>query len=421
MSDRDSKAKAPSTGLSRADEADRATNQNGRPHETASPAGLTSDNNHTHPVGGTGSYGPQGGSNREREGKKDGPGVGDRLKQLLRTSVGSAITFDENGTIESLDGTVEMLLGYSSKELIGHSVVEILTTDSERSADETDCPVRLRRKDGSSFPAKLTLGRNCDGGRYVGVIHPDPMRREPTTPPPVTRVSEERRRIGRELHDTVGQELSGVALMGGALIEAVREHERECARLGAKVVDGVRRAMDQVRVLMTGLAPVEVRGDELAVALDELAARVRTSHAVACTFREDGDIGVPTVATATHLYLIAQEAVTNALKHSQAKAIAIHLSAEGDSAVLRVTDDGTGFDDPVARNPNGMGLRIMRERAGMIGGDLRIDSAPGTGTSVTCILRERIAHDEAEEEEHRRAGPPEAGERLPAGRQGDDR
>jgi len=284
---------------------------------------------------------------------------------------------------------------------------------------DADCPARLRRKDGSTFPAKLTLGRDGVRGRYVGIIHPEAMRREAApTPVPVSRVSDERRRIGRELHDTIGQELSGVALVGGALIEAVRGHERESAKLSAKVVEGVRRAMEQVRALMTGLAPLEVRGDELTNALDELASRVRTSHAVACAFHERGDVGATTDAAATHLYLIAQEAVTNALKHAQAKAIAIDLSAPGGGLVLRVADDGTGFDDPTLRNPNGMGLRIMKERAGLAGGTLRIESAPGSGTTVTCTLSERNAHDQ---ERHSGSGPTAAGLRPQAGREGGDR
>jgi PAS domain S-box-containing protein len=359
-------------------------------------------------------------SNRDREEKKAEPSPGARLRELLRASIGIAVTFDERGTIESIDPTAEMLLGYGSKELIGHSVVEILTLDPERPVMDADCPARLRRKDGSTFPAKLTLGRDGVRGRYVGIIHPDSMRREPAPPPvvPATRVSDERRRIGRELHDTVGQELSGVALVGGALIEAIREHERESARLGAKVVEGVRRAMEQVRALMTGLAPLEVRGDELTNALDELACRVRTSHAVGCTFHERGEVGATTDAAATHLYLIAQEAVTNALKHAQAKAIVIELSAPGDGLELRVADDGTGFDDPALRNPNGMGLRIMKERAGLAGGTLRVESAPGAGTTVTCILSERYAH---EQERHTGGSSTAAGQRPQAGREGGDR
>src|SRR5439155_24792836 len=98
----------------------------------------------------------QDGANRGREEKKGEPSPGARLRELLRTSIGMAVTFDERGTIETLDGTVEMLLGYGSRELIGHSVVEILTLDHERPVMDADCHARLRRKDGSTFPAKLT-------------------------------------------------------------------------------------------------------------------------------------------------------------------------------------------------------------------------------------------------------------------------
>lgn len=413
--DRESNAATPSTG--REPESDTLSDELSLPDfPNGSSGSVRVNHTHTPAPGGMRARDGHDSSSRTREEKSDGRPTAERLRELMGTSIGTVITFDDTGAVESIDGTAEMLLGYASRELLGHPVVKILTIDNERSAAETDCLVRLRRKDGSTFPARLTLGRDSGRGRYVAIIHPEPTRKEPGAAL-VTRVSLERKRIGRELHDTIGQELSGVALVSGTLIHAIREHERTCVNLGAKVAEGVQRALDHVRALMTGLTPVEVRGDELTASLDELAERVQSSHAVDCVFEESGSVGVPTDATATHLYLMTQEAVTNALKHSQAKAIAINLSTEGASVVLRITDDGTGFDDPAVRNPNGLGLRIMRERAELIGGDLRIESTPGTGTTVTCILRERFAHDE----DNDRGGPPPAGGRSPAGREGDDR
>jgi signal transduction histidine kinase len=120
-------------------------------------------------------------------------------------------------------------------------------------------------------------------------------------------------------------------------------------------------------------------------ALQEFAEATTHMFSVSCRFRCDAPILIQDIATADHLYRIAQEATSNAVRHGHANMIVITLEANDEGAVLRVADDGVGMSDPHKPN-SGMGLRIMRERAKLIGVDLKIVSLPGKGTIVSCHL-----------------------------------
>jgi signal transduction histidine kinase len=133
-----------------------------------------------------------------------------------------------------------------------------------------------------------------------------------------------------------------------------------------------------------------VDAEGLAAALTDLAARVASSHGIDCAFDQTGPVRVEDNLTATQLYRISQEAVTNALKHSHARSISIALADDDGSVALRIRDDGIGIRDPEPEG-NGLGLRIMRYRAGLINAQIQVESQAGTGTVVTCTLPRRFA------------------------------
>jgi signal transduction histidine kinase len=155
----------------------------------------------------------------------------------------------------------------------------------------------------------------------------------------------------------------------------------------------------QVRSLSRGLVPGEVDPAGLAAALEELAARTRAQAGVDCTFTGSGPVQVPDTACATHLLRIAQEAVNNALRHARARHVRIALHAEADRLTLSVEDDGVGLAGPAGERGGvsrlavqGLGIRLMRYRAGLIGGTLAVGPAPGGGTRVSCTLRRGSEH-----------------------------
>ena len=127
----------------------------------------------------------------------------------------------------------------------------------------------------------------------------------------------------------------------------------------------------------------------LRAVLADLAARVGENPGVRCTFRCDECLALEDVLKARHLLLIAQEACSNALKHSHAKNIEISLYLRDDLLVLQIKDDGIGIP---SRPDDGLGLRIMRNRAAVIQAGLTIEPVEPHGTLVTCTLREERSH-----------------------------
>jgi signal transduction histidine kinase len=187
----------------------------------------------------------------------------------------------------------------------------------------------------------------------------------------------EQRRIGQDLHDGVAQLLAGVALM----LKRVEKHAAEPAEL-ASIRGLVDQAIGQTRTLAKGLYATELDREGLESALRELCASTEAIYRVRCAAEVSLGGAKIDPARGVHVYRVAREAVTNAVKHGHAKRIAISLGERGGVLVLEVTDDGEGFD-PSAPS-SGMGIHLMRYRASVVDGSLDVKSSPGAGTSVTC-------------------------------------
>lgn len=195
----------------------------------------------------------------------------------------------------------------------------------------------------------------------------------------------EQQRIGRDLHDQLGQQLTGVALLAKSLEREMRKESSPFAKRMADVARGLKDAQTQVRLLARGLSVVDVDAEGLMKALDDLA---RTS---AARFQLDVRF-IPKVRTlvrenemAVELYRIAQEAVTNAAKHGTATRITIELTSNDDQIGLIIRDDGVGISD-ATRQRWGIGMSTMRYRANRLGGDLTVSRGPDRGTVVQCVV-----------------------------------
>ncbi len=193
----------------------------------------------------------------------------------------------------------------------------------------------------------------------------------------------ERRRIGRDLHDSLGQLLTGTALAGQVLHERLSARSVPEAAEASRIVTLVEEAVELTRALARGLDPVEIDAGGLAEGLSELARTTAEHAAVRCEFHTAGPLPIQDGPTATHLYRIAQEAVTNALRHGQPRHIVVRLDGTPRGMRLTVRDDGAGLPDRMPRD-RGMGLRIMAHRASVVGGTFAIRSQRGAGTTVMC-------------------------------------
>jgi len=195
----------------------------------------------------------------------------------------------------------------------------------------------------------------------------------------------EQMRIGQELHDGLGQQLTAVAFLAEVLERKLAALAVPEAADAARIERLVSAAVSQARQLARGLAPVELDAEGLMVALEQLAATVRDVFGLDCLFHCATPVPVHDSAVAINLYRIAQEAVTNAVKHSGARHVLIELTRDAGALRLVVSDDGRGLRAETAAT-DGMGLRIMRHRARVIGATLAFDNDEASGLAVRLTL-----------------------------------
>lgn len=195
----------------------------------------------------------------------------------------------------------------------------------------------------------------------------------------------ERRSIGHDLHDGLGQHLTGTALTGQLLAEKLQERAAEETADAKKVVTLVKKAIEQTHQMAKGLLLADIDADGLTSALQEFCITTAEQFRVDCVFRCEGNVSLVEGGLATHLYRIAQEAVRNAIRHGQARHIEVGLLVVDRHVVLTVRDDGVGLPPP-DRHGRGLGLRIMAHRAKMIGAVFAIETPPEGGTVIVCNL-----------------------------------
>ena len=197
--------------------------------------------------------------------------------------------------------------------------------------------------------------------------------------------SREQTRLGQELHDSLGQQLAGIAIMAKLLEHKLNSKSLAESVDAGEIVKLVNEAIGQTRNLARGLHPVDLDASGLMSALQKLAVTTEQLFGVRCTFNCDEPVPINDATAAEHLYRIAQEAVTNAIRHGEAGNIWIALALNNDNAVLTVENDGRNFPK-VPPKKKGMGLQIMNYRAEMVDGSLKVRRGAKGGTVVTCIF-----------------------------------
>ncbi len=321
----------------------------------------------------------------------------ERLQAILNTAADAIFTIDHRGIIQSVNAAAERMFGYAAAEMVGQNVTLLMPSPYREEHDGylarylqtgekhiigLSRETVARRKDGTVFPVDLAVSEIAHLKLFTG-IHRDLTERKRLERAVVEIASGEQRRIGQDLHDTVAQELTALSLLGKDLAEIVGSDPPK-APLVERMNQGLQRSQRELRAVLRGLLPVAVDAGGLMASLADLAARTHQEGKVACTIECPVPVSVTDNLTATHLYLIAQEAVHNAVRHARARTVRIALRADG-GLVLSVRDDGIGL--PAESAPHqGMGLYIMRSRAAVIGARLSLEPAEPSGTVVTCVL-----------------------------------
>lgn len=196
----------------------------------------------------------------------------------------------------------------------------------------------------------------------------------------------EQNRLGRDLHDGLGQQLTALELFSVRLAVEADGKSRTLGKKVRKMGEHLRDAIKQTRGMANGLSPISLNEGSLVTALNKLAEGTRAMANVDCELICPTPIEID-LESGIHLYRIAQETTNNALKHGRARKIRISLTEQNNRELhLAVSDNGQGFAMSEAIG-GGMGLRVMKYRASLIGAELNIESEVGKGTCVTCVLR----------------------------------
>lgn len=199
---------------------------------------------------------------------------------------------------------------------------------------------------------------------------------------------EERRRLARELHDSVAQLLYGISLQAAAAGRSCRAgNTNQAAQRLADIQQDAQQALTEIRLLICGLDPPLLEESGLGVALQACLKKVERHAGLQTELVIAGVERLPQ-AMESELYRLTVEALSNLVRHAQANRVKLQLLRELDTIRLQIDDDGVGFDPPTACNSGGMGLQNIAERARQLGGRLEIDSAPGRGTRITVTVKE---------------------------------
>jgi PAS domain S-box-containing protein len=322
----------------------------------------------------------------------------ERYENLFENASDVVFTHDLTGRLTSINRVGEQLLQRGREEMLCRNLTEFV-------AEEQRAAVALWLAQVARGPEPASVEWdfiNADGQRLRLEIHArviEQAGREPEVESVARDITErkglereileisnrEQRRIGHDLHDGVCQQLAAIAyrmdILGDQLQEKGVAESTEAERIGALVQE----AMQQTRGVARGLFPVRLDESGLVSALAEFAETTSHLFRLQCQFRGDELVRALDKVVSLHLYYIVQESVSNAIKHGQATRVTVDLAESRDRLVLTIEDNGKGFQPPAA-GATGMGIRIMRYRARMIGAALELNSQPGAGTQITCAL-----------------------------------
>lgn len=199
-------------------------------------------------------------------------------------------------------------------------------------------------------------------------------------------IEETQEKIGRELHDDLGQHLTGIAFISELLCQDLKKHGHSDHEAAARITTMINEAISMTRGLAQGLYPVELKGAGLHAMLEQVAFNVVSIYHIECNIVAESEIGIDNPQVLINLFRITQEAVNNAIKHSGATRITIRISETPASIELEIADNGRGIATGAADSSKGLGMHTMHYRASLLGAALRIAARPEGGTSVIVSL-----------------------------------
>jgi PAS domain S-box-containing protein len=341
----------------------------------------------------------------------------DRLEAVVRSAMDAILTVDAQQRIVLFNAAAEKVFGCSASEALGEPLDRFIperfraahrahierfgrTGDTSRRMG-MQMPLRALRADGSEFPIEAAISHaTVHGQKLFTVILRDITERR-NAEEEIRRSHEElrqlsaamlevreaeRTRIARELHDELGQALTALKMDVGLMGAAIPPERTDLAEQVATMRQLLDRTVTTTRRISADLRPLVLDDLGLGAAAEWLVQNVSQRSGLPCDLRIDPACVALGEPQASAIFRIMQESLTNVVRHAQAKRVEVHLDRCATQAVLSVRDDGVGMDSGARAKPRSFGLRGINERVLLLGGELSIDSRPGTGTTLVARI-----------------------------------
>jgi PAS domain S-box-containing protein len=321
------------------------------------------------------------------------------FRAVAQTAKDGIITINSRDDIVYMNNGAETMFGYSPDEVVGKPLTalmpesyyedhksgleRVVMTDETKIIGKT---VELEglKKDGKIFPLELSLARwETTEDKFITAILRDISERKELEKEVLYIEERERRRIGYDMHDDLGQLLTGLSFKSSSLEYDLKDKMIPEAEEATKISSLIETAKNKVKLLSKWILPVDPDEQGFVSALQELASNTQKIFDIQCDFIFHESISIKDEAATTNLYRIAQEAVNNAVRHSKAMNIEIGLGKENNNVIMTIRDNGTGLNNSPGTEV-GMGIKIMNYRAGLIGATLDINEHRDGGTLVKC-------------------------------------
>ncbi|MBA6292111.1 PAS domain-containing protein [Colwellia sp. MB3u-70] len=322
-----------------------------------------------------------------------------RLSAIMNYAFEAILVLDLSGKITEFNDSAQTMFNYNNKEIIGKNIqalipsinIKQLTSQAhtlESSALSTLILAKKEliglRKNALDFPIALSLTKVKGRALYIGIIN-DLSEPQALKKALINISTYEQEKIGHEIHDNLGQRLTGINLLASNLKRSLPKSDIKNNQAMDLIIEQLSQAIGDTRDFSHILAPILLPPHGLQDALTTMM-KLFDSSGIKKKIKLSSNLTIVDSIVTTQVYRIAQEAINNTLKHAKARKVTLQLQAQGENTCLEITDDGLGFDINDPKFTQGIGIQIMRYRASNINATLDIVSSKGKGTSVRCVF-----------------------------------
>lgn len=323
-----------------------------------------------------------------------------RYQSIMEAAADPIVIYDMKGVVIYFNPAFEKVFGWRLEESIGSEIDNFVPEENKHDLIKTLQDLESEEGISRTETKRYTKGGDTRTVSISGAVYKD-KNGQPAGLVLILRDITEKKRlskrlldigdtvrqeIGQDLHDDLCPHLIGTAGLATVLAGNLKEQDTKNRELGAKIVSFIDEAINKSKNLARGLCPVHLVDHGLYSAINEIASRVELTTNVACNLKMDEDLDLKDNLLATHLYYIVQEAVNNAIKHSDAERIEISISQkDGYILHLKVSDNGSGIQKTAMQK--GMGLQIMKYRVEVIGALMVMNTTPENGTRIHITLK----------------------------------